>query len=163
RVYAECYKDLQYGGASTSINMAVDLCGGIDIFKDLNSSGTIDSENVIANNPQVILKQTSSSFIPLCGYDATNSTRMEMAAKVESIMNRTGWDHIDAVKNKRVYIITSDAASIHPSIFYSYVAKWLHPELFKDMNPVAIHKEWLQKFLEVDFKGVYACPLLEEC
>jgi hypothetical protein len=29
------------------------------------------------------------------------------------------------------------------------------------MDPVAIHNEWLQKFLGEDFKGVYGYPLLE--
>jgi iron complex transport system substrate-binding protein len=75
-------------------------------------------------------------------------------------MNRSGMEVIDAVKNGRVYIISTDAASIHPSIFNSYVAKWLYPELFQDLDPVSIHKEWLNEFLGVEFKGVYAYPLL---
>ncbi|MEW6171519.1 MAG: hypothetical protein AB1510_00415 [Bacillota bacterium] len=27
-----------------------------------------------------------------------------------------------------------------------YIAKWLHPELFRDVNPEAVHKEMLEKF-----------------
>lgn len=159
RVYPESYKDLQYGPTS-SVCRAVEPCGGINIFAGLNSTSSIDPEEVISKNPQVILKMTSNSFISQCGYDAANST--EMDAKLKEIAKRTGWDHIDAVKNGRIYIITSDAASIHPSIFNSYVAKWLHPELFEDMDPAAIHREWLQEFLGVDLKGVYSYPLLEE-
>ncbi len=159
RVYAESYKDLQYGPTS-SICCAVEPCGGINIVADLNSTSSIDPEKVISENPQVILKMTSNLFIPQCGFYAINSTQVD--AKVKEIESRTGWDHIDAVMNGRVYIITSDAASIHPSIFNSYVAKWMHPDLFEDMDPVAVHKEWLQKFLGIEFKGVYAYPLLEE-
>lgn len=91
------------------------------------------------------------------GYDATNTSEMEK--KIADIENRTGWDHIDAVKNGQVYVITSDAASIHPSIFHAYIAKCLHPEEFKDLDPVAVHQEWLQKFLGIEYKGVYAFPL----
>lgn len=161
RVYAESYKDLQYSAGSTSVTAAIKPCGGFNIFEELNGTNNdIDQEMVISKNPQVILKMTFNTYIPASGYDAENTT--QVAAKIKDIENRTGWSNIDAVKDGRVYIISSDASSIHPSIFNSYVAKWLHPDLFKDMDPVEIHKEWLQKFLGIDFKGVYAYPLLEE-
>ena len=102
---------------------------------------------------------TFLTYVPQSGYNAVNDS--QMAAKVKDIMNRPGWENIDAVMNSRVYILSSDAASLHPSVFNSYVAKWLHPELFEDMDPVAIHNEWLQKFLGEDFKGVYGYPLLD--
>jgi len=158
RVYAESYKDLQYG-ATGSVSAAIDPCGGINIFADLNGTKDIDSEKVISENPQVILKMTFNTYIPASGYDAKNTTQME--AKIKDIENRTGWSNMDAVKDGRVYIISSDASSIHPSIFNSYVAKWLHPDLFKDVDPVAVHSEWLQKFLGIEFKGVYGYPLLK--
>ncbi|MDD2836214.1 MAG: ABC transporter substrate-binding protein [Methanothrix sp.] len=161
RVYAESYKDLQYSAGSTSITAAIKPCGGINIFEELKGSNNeIDPEQVITDNPQVILKMTSHNDMSNSGFDAVNTT--QMAAKVLDIVNRTGWNNIDAVKDGRVCIITSDAASIHPSIFNSYVAKWLHPDLFKDMDPLEIHKEWQQKFLGIEFKGVYAYPLQEE-
>ncbi|MHB8117926.1 MAG: ABC transporter substrate-binding protein [Methanothrix sp.] len=160
RVYAESYKDLQYSAGSTSVTAAIKPCGGINIFEELNGTNNeIDQEMVISENPQVILKMTFNTYIPASGYDAENTT--QVAAKVKDIENRTGWSNIDAVKDGRVYIISSDASSIHPSIFNSYVAKWLHPDLFKDMDPVALHNEWLQKFLGIEFKGVYGYPLLE--
>jgi len=151
RVYAESYKDLQYSAGSTSVTAAIKPCGGINIFEELNGSNNeIDPEQVISDNPQVILKMTSHNDMPNSGYDAGNTT--QMAAKVKDMENRTGWSKIDAVKDDRVYIITGDAASIHPSIFNSYVAKWLHPELFKDIDPVEIQREWLQKFLGIELR-----------
>jgi iron complex transport system substrate-binding protein len=157
RVYAESYKDYQYGSTG-SVTTAVHICGAKDIFDGTNGTKDIDPEKVISSNPQVILKMTFSSYIPESGYNAKNES--QMAAKVVEIMNRTGWNNMDAVKDKRVYIITSDAASIHPSILNLYVAKWLHPELFKDMDPAAVHREWLQKFLGIELKGVYGYPLI---
>ncbi|MCX6676642.1 MAG: ABC transporter substrate-binding protein [Methanothrix sp.] len=160
RVYAESYKDLQYSAGSTSVTAAIKPCGGINIFEELNGSNNeIDPEQVISDNPQVILKMTSHNDMPNSGYDAGNTT--QMAAKVKEMENRTGWSKIDAVKDERVYIITSDLASIHPSIFNLYIAKWLHPELFKDIDPVEIQREWLQKFLGIEFKGVFGYPLLD--
>ena len=44
----------------------------------------------------------------------------------------------------------------------AYMAKWLHPELFKAVDPKAIHQEYLTEFLEVDIdldkKGVFVYP-----
>jgi iron complex transport system substrate-binding protein len=74
------------------------------------------------------------------------------------IMNRPGWDHIDAVRDGRVYIISTDTRSIHPSVWHSYVARWFHPELFEDVDPEAIHREWIETFLGVEYRGVYAYP-----
>jgi iron complex transport system substrate-binding protein len=160
RVYAESYKDFQYSGGSTSVTAAVKPCGGINIFEDLNGSNNeIDPEMVISKNPQVILKMTSHNDMPDSGYNAENTTQMD--DKVKDIENRPGWGNIDAVKDGRVYVITSDLASIHPSLFNLYVAKWLHPELFKDIDPVEIQREWLQKFLGIEFRGVFGYPLLD--
>ncbi|HPS90757.1 MAG TPA: ABC transporter substrate-binding protein [Methanothrix sp.] len=158
RVFGESYKDLQTGSGN-SVSRAIEPCGGINIFKEINDTKEIDPEEVLKKNPQVIIKMTFLTYIPQSGYDAVNDS--QMAAKVKDIMNRPGWENIDAVKNSRVYILSSDAASLHPSVFNTYVAKWLHPELFEDMDPVAIHNEWLEKFLGEDFKGVYGYPLLE--
>ncbi|MCK9439878.1 MAG: ABC transporter substrate-binding protein [Methanothrix sp.] len=158
RVYAETYRDYRYGGSSSSIGLSVGPCGGIDIFEQVGVSTDIDPEEVISKDPQVIIHMTAENYISDSGYNAINSSQIEK--RIADIENRTGWDHIDAVKDGKVYIITSDAASIHPSIFQTYVAKWLHPELFKDLDPVAVHEEWLQKFLGIKYKGVFAYPLL---
>jgi len=165
RVYAEGYNDNQASSSTgSSTGRAVGPCGGINIFDEIENSADIESEAVIVRNPQVILKMVcqysgagSGHGIP-SGYGATDTSRMEELRN--DIMNRPGFDKIDAVDNGRVFIITSDAASVHPSIFSSYVAKWLHPELFEDMDPVAIHEEWLQKFLGIEYDGIYAYPLL---
>jgi iron complex transport system substrate-binding protein len=43
-----------------------------------------------------------------------------------------------------------------------YQAKWLHPELFQDIDPKEVHEEYLQKFqgldIDLDQKGVFVYP-----
>jgi iron complex transport system substrate-binding protein len=55
----------------------------------------------------------------------------------------------DAVKDGRVYLYQGEMAS-SPRFVVSlaYMAKWLHPELFSDLDPQAIHQEYL------DFLGI---------
>jgi iron complex transport system substrate-binding protein len=44
----------------------------------------------------------------------------------------------------------------------AYMAKWLHPELFSDLDPQAIHQEYLTDFLGIDYDlsehGVFVYP-----
>ena len=158
RVYAEFYSEYStFGPGAVYHETIIIFCGGINIFDDIDGYKDIDPEEVIERNPEVILHMTRTDLIS-SGYDATDTGQME--EKRNDIMSRPGFDHIDAVENERVYIINDDASSVHPSIYNSYVAKWFLPALFEDMDPVAIHEEWLQEFLGVEFKGVYAHPLL---
>ena len=39
-----------------------------------------------------------------------------------------------------------------------YCAKWFYPELFKDMDPEAIHKEFVEKWIGARFGGIWAYP-----
>jgi iron complex transport system substrate-binding protein len=36
-----------------------------------------------------------------------------------------------------------------------YYAKWLHPDLFQDIDPRAVHGELLQKYLNMDIEDIY--------
>ncbi len=47
----------------------------------------------------------------------------------------------------------------------AYMAKWFHPELFEDLDPEAIHQEYLTEFQGLDYDlnehGVFVYPPLE--
>jgi iron complex transport system substrate-binding protein len=46
------------------------------------------------------------------------------------------------------------------------MAKWFHPDLFKDLDPQAIHQEYLNRFQNLDYNldknGVFVYPLQGE-
>ncbi len=44
----------------------------------------------------------------------------------------------------------------------AYMAKWFHPELFGDLDPQAMHEEYLERFQGVPYQGIYAHPSFEE-
>jgi iron complex transport system substrate-binding protein len=156
QVYYESYREYKAFGPGSSYNDALVAGGGVNIFADLPThSAEIDPEEVIRRDPQVILKALYSGIVP-CGYDVTDTGPMEEFRN--DIMRRPGWDHIDAVKNGRVYLISGDTEGMHSAIYYSYVAKMLHPELFADIDPIDIHREWSERFLGIKYKGVYAYP-----
>ena len=160
RVYFESYAEHTTCGPGSGDDDCIRACGGINIFADATMTTLdVDSEAVIERNPQVILKKMWVGSVP-SGYDVTDTGPMEVLSN--DIMSRSGYDHLNAVKNGRVYLISTDTKSTHSCVYCSYIARWLHPELFEDLDPEAIHAEWLEKFLGIEYNGVYAYPLLEE-
>ena len=156
RVYFESYGDYSSIGSGSSGHDDVIVCGGINIFADASVKWPkVDPEAVIVRNPQVIIKKIYEGIAP-SGYDVTDTGPVEELKN--KIMCRPGWDHIDAVKNGRVYIISNDAKSTHSSVWYSYMAKFFHPDKFQDVDPVDIHRDWFERFFGIEYKGVYAYP-----
>jgi iron complex transport system substrate-binding protein len=47
-------------------------------------------------------------------------------------------------------------------IGFAYIAKWLYPDLFEDLDPKALHQEYLTRFLKLDYdldeRGVFVYP-----
>ncbi|MCK5109023.1 MAG: ABC transporter substrate-binding protein, partial [Methanosarcinales archaeon] len=101
----------------------------------------IDSEWLIAVNPDVVVKSAKDSY--------ENVT--EPAIMLSEIASRPGWKYMQAVKNDRVYILTSDIYT-GPRYFVgvAYMAQWFYPDLFADIDPDAIHREYMERFQGVD-------------
>lgn len=78
-------------------------------------------------------------------------------------MSRIGWSNITAVKDGRVYMLLYEfGASPGVPVAIAYMAKWFYPELFSDLEPQAIHHEYLNEIqgLNYDLKdhGVFVYP-----
>lgn len=87
-----------------------------------------------------------------------------MAAYQEQVTNRTELANIIAVREDNVHcmsywILIGAGNNI---IGTAYVAKLLHPDLFQDIDPVAIHQEYVDRFCRIDFnveeKGAFLIP-----
>ena len=154
-------------GISDNDDWAIALAGGRDIF--VGESGTVDAEAVIEHNPDVIIKPTwkaSGGY----GVDAGDTAGLQEVK--EEIMNRSELQNVKAVKEGRVYVITTHLWTYMPKtgnrhfIGICYMAKWFHSDLFDDLDPQAIHQEYLTDFqgLDIDLneKGVFVYPPLGE-
>ncbi|MGB9802970.1 ABC transporter substrate-binding protein [Desulfofundulus sp.] len=154
-VYLEQYTDYTLSGPGSGGAELLDGIGARNIGAGLREAyPKISSEWLVARNPQVIIKACSTS-VP-SGYgesaDAMKSKRTEM-------MHRPGWNRISAVRQGKVYMLSSEIFTGPRAIVgMAYMAKWLYPQLFRDINPEAIHKEMLKKFLGVELKGAYVYP-----
>jgi iron complex transport system substrate-binding protein len=124
----------------------------------------IDPEYVIEQNPDIIIKKLGWSSAG--GYGADDPSLLKDA--IAEIMSRPELAHVKAVQNEKVYVLTNDI-NYHPSMIVSiaYFAKWFHPDLFKDLDPQAVHQEYLDTFHEslnwnVYEQGIFVYPPLED-
>jgi iron complex transport system substrate-binding protein len=99
------------------------------------------------------------------GYGAKIGEPTLAAAHREAVMAHPAFSESRAVKEGRVYAMSEMFAGGGVILSYPYLAKALHPDLFVDLDPVAIHQEYVTKFLRSDAvleeTGVYFYPLLK--
>jgi iron complex transport system substrate-binding protein len=76
-----------------------------------------------------------------------------MAEKCEEdITSRPEWSCLSAVKNEDIYAIHLDLSyGLSRPVAMIYLAKWLHPDLFEDLDPLAAHQELVDEYLGIDF------------
>jgi iron complex transport system substrate-binding protein len=124
-------------------------------------SSVVDPEWVMEQNPDIIFADTLGIKH---GYITDDPS--EMAAFREDIMNRPELAKSTAVKNGAVYLCSGDVARDVSGglILGLYMVKCFHPDLFKDLDPKAIHQEYLTRFQHIDFNvyedGLFVYPLL---
>lgn len=143
----------QIGGETYQIEMA----GGRSISADLAGSPTgavdVDPEWVIEQNPEIIVKMSGWGYSG-GGYGEGDPSGLKDLRT--SVMNRPELEYVDAVQSKKVYVITYDI--LYPPcmpVSIAYLAKWFHPDLCEDLNPQAIHQEYLDYFHEILNWNVY--------
>ncbi len=161
RVYLEGASDLKTYTKGKGGDLACTMAGGVNIASDLAGSyPDVESEWVMLQNPEVIVRLTQPSEMP-CGYASDDPSGFE--AKRREILSRIGWSNITAVKDGRVYMLLYEfGASPGVPVAIAYMAKWFYPELFSDLEPQAIHHEYLNEIqgLNYDLKdhGVFVYP-----
>lgn len=160
RVYLEGFADLKTYTKGKGGDLACTMAGGVNLASDLEGAyPEVESEWVMMQNPDVIVRLTSPSEIA-CGYATDDSSAF--ASKRKEILARTGWSNITAVKDDRVYMLLYEfGASPAVPVTIAYMAKWFYPDLFPDLDPKALHQQYLnmQDFnYDLNSRGVFAYP-----
>lgn len=154
-VYWESYSDYSTVGNTSGGDTMIGMSGGVNIASynaSLYASAypKVNSEWIIKNNPSYIFKMVTS----------TNITSLDDLKKVQSaIKSRPGMDKTNAVKNDSVYIMSGSIAfGPRAVIGMLYVAKVLHPDLYKGVDPQAVLSEYSEKYLPGSDKGYFIYP-----
>lgn len=122
--------------------------------------GSVETEWVLEQKPEVIVGKAMGEGIRPYEIDDT----LILAAYADEIRELPGFANVDAVENDRVYIITNDyAISPNYPIVVALLAKWFYPDLFEDIDPVAIHQEYMDLMgisFNVSLQGAFFYPSL---
>ena len=164
KVYIEDYQAYFTDGVGTGIHQAVLAAGGTNIFSDISGFSDVSAEEVITRNPEIIVSNVYEGG----GYELNIDDTAELKSAREEIMSRPELQEVEAVKNEEVYIFTNIITSSGPRsgarhfVCLCYLAKWFHPDLFEDLNPKAVHQEYITEFqelnIDLDEKGVFVYP-----
>ena len=142
----------------------VEKAGGKDILPD--AYGSVNPEAVVAQKPSIIVKRSLSATSSGYSLDVGDTAELEEVRK--EIMNRDLLKEVPAVQNESVYIIGSQffpygaRGGCRHFLLVAYQAKWYNSTLFEDLDPKAIHQEYLTRFqgldIDLDKKGVFVYP-----
>jgi len=134
----------------TFISPAIYHAGGINIAENMTVYAPVMSpEFVVEQNPQVIIRMISSPAHDL----------NEFKEMWEEIMSRPELQNTDAIKMGRVYICDWKLRNgICSVVGYLYFAKWVHPELFEDIDPAQVMAELYMRFFGISIEGTFAYP-----
>lgn len=141
----------------------VKLAGGHNLGTDIlpGAQGMVSGEQIIAANPEVYIA-TGSNWSQSAKPDGIwvgvgagadiEAGRVKLAA----LMDRPAFTGVKAKETNNVHAIWHQFYT-NPFQFVAIqqIAKWLHPDLFADLDPDATFRELHERFLPLDYKPGY--------
>jgi len=133
-------------------------------FFSSTSGGDVNVEKIVANDPDFYLmtganwgESVKSSIAAPFGYEATED---KVQARMKALMDRPGLALLRAAREKRVMALYHQFYnSPYSFVAVQAIAKTLHPERFKDVDPAKTWEELHAKFLPVSPSGIFWATL----
>lgn len=141
-----------------NLTQYIQLAGGINIAEKIipGAVGQLNQEYVISQKPDVYIATGTDIFRGKGVVMGADVTKEEAEASINKRLKNPVIASLPAIKNKRAYGLWHlFYASPFNIIAAECIAKWLHPTLFKDVNPQATLNELNTKFLSVPMTGTY--------
>ena len=132
--------------------------GGINMADGIVSNAApIEPELVISKNPDYII--FTGSYWP----NSPASIRMGYLSReedtrrlIDNYLKRPGWTSLSAVQNNRVFAIHHGLGrEVYDVAAIGFLAKCIHPDLFADIDPMDMLREYYTRFLPYDLSGVW--------
>lgn len=146
-----------------NLGLLVERAGGVNLGSDLvpGWSGEVNPEQIIVADPDVIIG-TGSNWFPYSpdgdfvslGYFTEPADARDRLQKLGR--ERPGWSELQAVKNGRHHTVWHQFYnSPYHFVVLQQFAKWFYPEAFADIDPVANFSEFHDRFLPIEYSGIF--------
>ncbi|PMR69301.1 ABC transporter substrate-binding protein [Halomonas heilongjiangensis] len=147
----------------------VEMAGGQNIAKDIlpGTFGTLNPEQIIASNPDQVIVTGGDweAYVPGGDWVGVGPDQDETEArrKLEALTERPALTGVKAVETGQVHAIWHQFYnSPYQFVAIQQMAKWLHPELFADLDPEATFRELHDRFLPVTYRPGHWVSLSDE-
>ncbi len=140
----------------------IDAAGGLNIAAgQIGAYGPLRPEYVLATRPEVIVVAGSEWVTRpnalLLGFGIPPETTRE---RLRAYLDRAGWDALPAVRTGEVYALYHGGArTLSDTVYLRYMAKALHPEAFRDVDPQAELAAYYRENLPVAPDGTFMLRL----
>ncbi|MEI4488770.1 ABC transporter substrate-binding protein [Frigidibacter sp. MR17.14] len=158
---------MSFGNAN--FGQFVELAGGRNLASAFipGTFGTVNPEQIIASDPEqvVVTGGNWEAYVPGGAWVGVGPGSDEAAAraKLAALMDRPAFAGVKAVETGKVHAIWHQFYnSPYSFVAVQQLAKWLHPELFDDLDPEATLKELHARFLPIDYRPGYWVSLDEK-
>ncbi|MDZ4655100.1 MAG: ABC transporter substrate-binding protein [Coriobacteriia bacterium] len=147
-----------YGGAGYGCGIPgmIVTGGGVDLYPEITAEWfEADPEDIAQRNPDFIIKGQSG------GYFLADDT--DFKAVHGAIMARPELAASTAVTQNQVYTMSFDVSGGARKKFGPmFIAKILYPELFEDLDPESVLKQYYEDYLGLEWQGVYTYPAINQ-
>lgn len=159
------YFDCCSSFAKSNLAKIVTFAGGANLADDVlkTRQGTVSPETVLSRNPDVVIA-TGADWAPGTPAKAGSFVSLGYAEKPEDakaqlqsiVQKQAGFPQLKAVREHRTYAAWHHFYdSPYNFLAVEWFAKWLHPDLFQDVDPDATIRELHAKFLPVPYQGTF--------
>ncbi|RCV48148.1 ABC transporter substrate-binding protein [Marinitenerispora sediminis] len=139
----------------SGFDQIITAAGGRNVFGDVEAGGdeqsetTVDPAAVVERDPELIVHEFGPAAEPT-GQERFDDVR-------DDLLGRAGWEAISAEREGEVYVTNGWATSgLSKALGALYLATWLHPEEFEDVDPDAYLQRWVEDFQGTEFAGADA-------
>jgi iron complex transport system substrate-binding protein len=140
----------------------VEIAGGINLAGPIipGTFGVVNPEHIVAANPDHVVVTGSNweLYVPGGAWVGVGSgaDREKARSKLAALMKRPAYTGVKAVQNGEVHAIWHQFYnSPYQFVAIQQMAKWLHPELFGDLDPDQTMRSLYERFLPVAYKPGY--------
>jgi iron complex transport system substrate-binding protein len=145
----------------------IELAGGRNLGSELlpGASGQVSAEQIIASDPDVYIATGAnwSQYAQPKGVWVSIGAGADRAAareQLSKLMERPAFTGVKAKETGNVHAIWHQFyTNPYQFVAIQQIAKWLHPELFADLDPDATFTELHERFLPVDYRPGYWASL----
>jgi iron complex transport system substrate-binding protein len=141
----------------------ITYAGGVNAFADKIPGviGTVSVEDILTANPDIYI----GTAVGNAPFDESSGKRIVLGAGVTKEMgsaslanavDRTGVGQLAAVREGRAYGIWHHFYNTPMNVAaVQAMAKWIHPDKFRDLDPQATFAEYFRRFQPVELDGIY--------